>query len=208
MPEQEEKQLNVWGSELTPCSINPITGFYRDGQCSTGDQDHGRHVVCIEVTADFLKFSRAKGNDLSTPVPEYGFPGLKPGDRWCLCGLRWREAWEARKDHIISKLGYSERFWKKYRFYFVYCEAGFDAKYIHTFQVTWIKDGEFTLSDAQLQEALELSKGGKVNCDGGKKSSLGLGLVLSTALSTAVTVASALSGLVWNKADSSKLKAA
>ena len=84
------------------------------------------------------------------------------GEDYAVTLRKWREAWEAKKDYIVSKLGYSERFWKKYRFYFVFCEAGFDAKYIHTFQVTWVKDGEFTLSDAQLQEALELSKGGKV----------------------------------------------
>lgn len=91
----DKEQLNVWGSELSPCSINPMTGFYRDGSCATGDDDPGRHVVCIEVTADFLEFSKSRGNDLSTPMPEFGFAGLKPGDRWCLCGLRWKEAYEA-----------------------------------------------------------------------------------------------------------------
>jgi uncharacterized protein len=91
----EKEQLNVWGSELSPCSITPMTGFYRDGNCATGEDDHGRHVVCIEVTADFLEFSKSRGNDLSTPMPEFGFAGLKPGDRWCLCGLRWKEAYEA-----------------------------------------------------------------------------------------------------------------
>ncbi len=95
MPQKNETQLNVWGSELSPCSINPLTGFYRDGQCATGEQDHGRHVVCIEATAEFLAYSASKGNDLSTAMPEFGFPGLKPGDRWCLCGLRWKEALEA-----------------------------------------------------------------------------------------------------------------
>ena len=95
MSQEDKKQLNVWGSELSPCSINPLTGFYRDGQCATGEQDHGRHVVCIEASAEFLAYSASKGNDLSTPMPEFGFPGLKPGDRWCLCGLRWKEALEA-----------------------------------------------------------------------------------------------------------------
>ena len=92
---EEEIQLNVWGDELTPCSTSPITGFYRDGSCATGKDDHGLHVVCVEMTADFLEFSKARGNDLSTPMPEFGFPGLNPGDRWCLCGPRWREAYEA-----------------------------------------------------------------------------------------------------------------
>ena len=95
MPQDNEKQLNVWGSELSPCSINPLTGFYRDGNCATGEQDRGRHVVCIEASAEFLAYSASQGNDLSTPMPEFGFPGLKPGDRWCLCGLRWKQALEA-----------------------------------------------------------------------------------------------------------------
>ena len=95
MPDKKIKQPNVWGEEISPCSISPLTGFYRDGSCATGKDDHGRHVVCIEATAEFLAFSKAKGNDLSTPTPEFGFPGLKPGDRWCLCGLRWKEAWQA-----------------------------------------------------------------------------------------------------------------
>lgn len=86
---------NVLGGELGICSLQPRTGFFRDGCCQTGPQDVGRHVVCAEVTAEFLAFTRARGNDLSTPVPEWGFPGLKPGDRWCLCAQRWREALEA-----------------------------------------------------------------------------------------------------------------
>ena len=94
MPE-EQKQLNVWGDELSPCSTKPVTGFYRDGSCATGPGDHGLHVICVEMTADFLAFSKAQGNDLSTPMPEFGFAGLKPGDRWCLCGPRWKEAYEA-----------------------------------------------------------------------------------------------------------------
>jgi uncharacterized protein len=81
---------------LAACSYGePVTGFYRDGDCSTGPDDLGRHVVCARVTAEFLAFSKSRGNDLSTPQPEYGFPGLKPGDRWCLCAARWREALQA-----------------------------------------------------------------------------------------------------------------
>lgn len=72
-----------------------MTGFYRDGVCNTGPDDFGTHVVCAEMTAEFLSFTKSKGNDLSTPRPEYRFPGLKPGDGWCLCALRWREAYEA-----------------------------------------------------------------------------------------------------------------
>ena len=91
----DEVELNVLGAPLAPCSIDPMTGFYRDGCCSTGPEDVGRHVVCAEVTAEFLAYSRARGNDLVTSRPEFGFPGLKPGDRWCLCADRWREALEA-----------------------------------------------------------------------------------------------------------------
>jgi uncharacterized protein (DUF2237 family) len=87
--------LNVLGGPLAPCSLAPLTGFYRDGCCATGPEDRGMHVVCVVVTADFLTFSRARGNDLSTPRPEYAFPGLRPGDRWCLCALRWLEALQA-----------------------------------------------------------------------------------------------------------------
>ncbi|MBB5688332.1 DUF2237 domain-containing protein [Roseomonas alkaliterrae] len=83
---------NVLGGALLPCSVAPVTGFFRDGCCNTGPADHGLHVVCAEMTAGFLAFSQAAGNDLSTPVPEYGFGGLKPGDRWCLCAVRWEEA--------------------------------------------------------------------------------------------------------------------
>lgn len=95
--EEIEPQLNVFGEPLQPCSTRPVTGFYRDGCCHTGPDDVGRHVVCVEVTREFLAFSRARGNDLSTPVKAYGFPGLNPGDRWCLCGLRWKEAFDAGK---------------------------------------------------------------------------------------------------------------
>jgi uncharacterized protein len=86
---------NVLGGPLAVCGSDPLTGFLRDGCCRTGEQDPGRHVVCARVTAEFLAFSRARGNDLSTPRPEFAFPGLAPGDRWCLCVSRWREALEA-----------------------------------------------------------------------------------------------------------------
>lgn len=86
---------NVLGQELQCCCKQPMTGFYRDGYCRTGPGDTGLHTVCIEVTAEFLAFSRLRGNDLSTPAPEWEFPGLQPGDRWCLCISRWKEALEA-----------------------------------------------------------------------------------------------------------------
>lgn len=86
---------NILGGELKSCCHNPLTGFYRDGFCRTGPDDMGLHVVCVEATMEFLEFSRVAGNDLSTPIPEYGFPGLKPGDRWCLCAARWKEAYDA-----------------------------------------------------------------------------------------------------------------
>lgn len=85
---------NVLGTDLQVCCTDPMTGFYRDGCCRTGAGDVGLHVVCAQLTAEFLAFSASRGNDLSTPNPEYGFPGLKPGDRWCLCALRWKEALE------------------------------------------------------------------------------------------------------------------
>ncbi|MGK2899291.1 MAG: DUF2237 family protein [Burkholderiaceae bacterium] len=87
--------FNVLGTALVPCSYDPLTGFFRDGCCNTADDDSGSHVVCVKVGADFLAFSARRGNDLSTPRPEYRFRGLVPGDRWCLCALRWREAFEA-----------------------------------------------------------------------------------------------------------------
>jgi uncharacterized protein len=83
---------NVLGGKLLACSMNPLTGFFRDGCCNTSPQDIGSHTVCAVMTAEFLAFSKAKGNDLSTPRPEFGFAGLKPGDRWCLCAPRWQEA--------------------------------------------------------------------------------------------------------------------
>jgi hypothetical protein len=86
---------NVLGGKLSICCTSPVTGFYRDGRCQTGPGDVGSHVVCAQVTEEFLLFTRSRGNDLITPAPEFGFPGLKPGDRWCLCALRWKEALEA-----------------------------------------------------------------------------------------------------------------
>jgi uncharacterized protein (DUF2237 family) len=86
---------NVLGKPLATCSEDPMTGFYRDGCCNTGAEDMGLHLVCTVVTEEFLEFSKARGNDLSTPMPQYAFPGLVEGDRWCLCVLRWKEALEA-----------------------------------------------------------------------------------------------------------------
>ena len=86
------KAKNVLGTELKDCSLDPVTGFYRTGCCDTGMGDIGLHVVCARMTAEFLAFSKTKGNDLSTPQPEFGFVGLKPGDQWCLCASRWQEA--------------------------------------------------------------------------------------------------------------------
>lgn len=88
---------NVLGEELRPCSMDPKTGFFRDGCCHTSAEDVGMHTVCTVMTPEFLEFTRARGNDLSTPRPEFRFPGLKPGDRWCLCLGRWQEALEAGK---------------------------------------------------------------------------------------------------------------
>lgn len=83
---------NVFGEALEVCGEKPVTGFFRDGCCNTGEHDTGSHTICVRVTKEFLEFSRFRGNDLSTPRPEFGFPGLKAGDRWCLCAERWREA--------------------------------------------------------------------------------------------------------------------
>jgi uncharacterized protein (DUF2237 family) len=91
----DETARNVMGGELKPCSIDPVTGFYRNGCCETGPEDMGLHTVCAVMTDAFLAFSKSMGNDLSTPRPEYGFSGLKPGDRWCLCAPRWKEALDA-----------------------------------------------------------------------------------------------------------------
>ena len=86
---------NVFGEPLADCGHDPLTGFFRDGCCNTAASDLGVHTVCARVTAEFLDFSRSRGNDLATPAPELGFPGLRPGDAWCLCAARWLEAWEA-----------------------------------------------------------------------------------------------------------------
>ena len=86
------KQKNVLGTDLEKCNKNPMTGFFRDGCCNTNEMDVGSHTVCVIVTKEFLEFSKSKGNDLTTPIPEYDFPGLNPGDGWCLCAARWLEA--------------------------------------------------------------------------------------------------------------------
>lgn len=96
-PDLVDDDLNVLGEPLVTCGESPVTGFFRDGCCRTGAQDMGAHVVCARVTAEFLEFTRQRGNDLTTPRPEFGFPGLRPGDRWCLCAARWQEACDAGK---------------------------------------------------------------------------------------------------------------
>lgn len=98
-----EDALNVFGEKLIPCSLSPMTGFFRDGCCNTNKKDSGSHTVCIEVSQAFLEYSRFQGNDLSTPNPEFGFEGLAPGDKWCLCATRWLQAYEqnmAPKVHL------------------------------------------------------------------------------------------------------------
>lgn len=92
---RRRSQRNVLGGELAHCGSDPVTGFFRDGCCNTAPQDVGSHTVCAVMTAEFLAFSKSRGNDLSTPMPAYEFPGLKPGDRWCLCAPRWQEAFLA-----------------------------------------------------------------------------------------------------------------
>ena len=92
-----DQSVNVLGETLEPCSMAPLTGFFRNGCCDTSDADRGSHTVCVVMTAEFLAFSKAQGNDLSTPRPEFGFAGLKPGDRWCLCAARFLEAYQAGK---------------------------------------------------------------------------------------------------------------
>lgn len=89
-----DEALNVFGEPIETCSNEPLTGFYRDGCCNTSDADYGQHTVCIQVNQAFLEYSRFRGNDLTTPIKEFGFPGLKEGDRWCLCAQRWLEAYE------------------------------------------------------------------------------------------------------------------
>lgn len=93
---------NVLGEDLESCSTDPMTGFYRDGCCNTGASDEGMHTVCVEVTDDFLRYSKQQGNDLSTPNMLYDFPGLKDGDRWCLCMLRWKQAYEAGMAPLVN----------------------------------------------------------------------------------------------------------
>ena len=95
LDEKQQPQRNVFGEPLEACSGNPLTGFFRDGCCNTGPQDVGSHTVCAVRTNEFLAFSKAAGNDLSTRVPQFAFPGLKAGDRWCLCAARWQQAFEA-----------------------------------------------------------------------------------------------------------------
>lgn len=94
-PDTPKRALNILGTPLETCSTDPLTGYFRDGCCNTDARDRGSHVVCAVVSQEFLDYTASKGNDLSTPRPEFNFPGLKPGDRWCLCALRWLEAWEA-----------------------------------------------------------------------------------------------------------------
>jgi uncharacterized protein (DUF2237 family) len=101
--------INVLGGALQPCSHQPPTGFYRDGCCNTGREDVGLHTVCVVMTAPFLAFSKAQGNDLSTPMPQYGFAGLKPGDRWCLCAARWKEALDAGRAPLVVLTATHER---------------------------------------------------------------------------------------------------
>jgi len=91
---EQDESLNVFGEVLSPCNDEPATGYYRDGHCNTCEQDVGSHTVCAEMTGKFLEYSRFKGNDLSTPMPEYGFPGLQEGNAWCLCAARWLEAYK------------------------------------------------------------------------------------------------------------------
>ena len=92
--EDQRTDLNVLGSVLELCSCEPLTGWFRDGHCKTDPSDHGQHTVCCVMTESFLCYSKAQGNDLSTPMPAYGFPGLKPGDHWCVCAPRWKQAME------------------------------------------------------------------------------------------------------------------
>ena len=89
------ESLNVFGEPLEPCGMDPVTGFFRDGCCNTNAQDYGSHTVCVYLTQEFLEFSRSRGNDLMTPMPQFNFPGLNPGESWCLCATRWLEAHEA-----------------------------------------------------------------------------------------------------------------
>lgn len=103
------EERNVFGSPLEPCGTDPVTGFYRDGTCTTGPQDVGLHAVCAVMTEEFLDYQRRIGNDLSTPRPEYGFPGLRPGDRWCVVAARWLQAYEAGVPAPVVLAATSER---------------------------------------------------------------------------------------------------
>ena len=105
---RKQSQRNVLGGELQPCSFEPVTGFFRDGCCNTSPEDTGSHTVCVVMTAEFLAYSKSRGNDLSTPMPQFGFPGLKPGDRWCLCAPRWQEAFLAGRAPKVALLATQE----------------------------------------------------------------------------------------------------
>lgn len=105
----KDASRNVLGGPLADCSQRPVTGFFRDGCCNTSDDDRGSHTVCAVMTADFLAFSKSRGNDLSTPAPEFGFAGLRPGDRWCLCAPRWAEALAAGKAPLVVLTATHER---------------------------------------------------------------------------------------------------
>lgn len=100
---EDKAQKNVLGTELQPCCFDPITGYFRDGHCRTDQNDHGSHVICARITEEFLQFSLSRGNDLITPHSPY-FPGLKPGDFWCLCAMRWKEAYEVMSEPPRVKL--------------------------------------------------------------------------------------------------------
>lgn len=100
--ERVSESKNVLGSEISVCSKSPMTGFFRDGTCTSNSQDRGNHSVCAELTKEFLEYTKSQGNDLTTPNPRYGFPGLKPGDKWCLCAARWLEAKRAGVNTIVD----------------------------------------------------------------------------------------------------------
>lgn len=106
--EGNQDARSVLGDPLAPCSLDPVTGFFRDGYCHTCAQDRGSHTVCAVMTDEFLAFSKARGNDLTTPMPQYDFPGLKPGDHWCLCAGRWLEACQAGKAPRVNLAATSE----------------------------------------------------------------------------------------------------
>lgn len=105
----DDTQKNVLGTELMSCCTSPMTGYFRSGDCRTNEQDTGNHTVCVVITDEFLVFSKARGNDLSTPAPQFDFPGLKAGDRWCLCAARWQEALEAGMAPRVALLATHER---------------------------------------------------------------------------------------------------